>query len=76
MGVIVSLQVRFHDNRQVFHTSQDDRGVELAHVFERRCIIIDAAIVKMLKREKRMSIDNVVLKVWGWGQEFVGPPTH
>lgn len=42
---------------------KETTGTELAHALERRRSIIDSAIVKFLKREKKMSIDNVVLNV-------------
>ena len=63
-----SNKVRFHDVRvisksQVNLSSREERMVDLAHVFERRRAIIDAAIIRMLKREKEMSVDSVAVKV-------------
>ena len=42
---------------------EDLHCLDLAHVFERRRAIIDSSIVRMLKREKEMSVDCVVLLV-------------
>ncbi len=44
-------------------SSRGDRAVNLAHVFERRRAIMDAAIVRIMKKEKQMSVDNIALKV-------------
>ena len=37
--------------------------LDLAHLFERRRAIIDSAIIRNLKREKEMSLDNIANKV-------------
>ena len=36
---------------------------DLAHLFERRRGIIDSAIMRFLKKEKEMSLDNIANKV-------------
>ena len=43
--------------------SRRDRAVDLAHVFERRRAVMDSAIVRILKKEKQMSVDNIAHKV-------------
>ena len=65
-----SNKVRFHDVRlvnrnQVNLSSREERTVDLAHVFERRRAIIDSAIVRILKQEKEMSVDNIAFMVGG-----------
>ena len=65
-----SNKVRFHDVRlvnrnQVNVSSREERTVDLAHVFERRRAIIDSAIVRILKQEKEMSVDNIAFMVGG-----------
>ena len=37
--------------------------MDLAHVFERRRAIMDSAIVRILKQEKEMSVDNIAFMV-------------
>lgn len=61
-------RVRFHDVRLVArghasHPSREDRTIDLAHVFERRRAILDSAIVRILKKEKQMSMDNIAHRV-------------
>ena len=46
-------------------SSREERTVDLAHVFERRRAIIDSAIVRILKQEKEMSVDNIAFMVGG-----------
>lgn len=45
------------------HVTDGDHGnnkqVDLAHLFERRRNIIDAAIVRILKRDREASMDNI-----------------
>ena len=48
---------------KVSYSSLDDHSVELVHIFERRKSIIDAAIVRLLKREKEQTVDTVAMKV-------------
>ena len=60
--------VRFQDLRLVTRIvgdvpDQEERAVSLAHVFERRRAIIDSAIVRLLKKEKEMSVDNIAMQV-------------
>ena len=43
--------------------SREGRSINFAHVFERRRSIIDAAIVRMMKRNKEMSVDNIAIKI-------------
>lgn len=40
-----------------------DHTLDLAHVFERRRGIMDSAIMRLLKKEKEMSLDNIANKV-------------
>lgn len=40
-----------------------DHAHDLAHLFERRRAIIDSAIMRFLKKEKEMSLDNIANKV-------------
>ena len=40
-----------------------DHALDLAHLFERRRAIIDSAIMRFLKKEKEMSLDNIANKV-------------
>ena len=61
-------RVRFHDVRlaargHASHPSRADRTIDLAHVFERRRAILDSAIVRILKKEKQMSMDNIAHRV-------------
>ena len=63
-----SPQVQFHAIKLVSRSfmstvSREGRSVDLAHVFQRRRAIIDAAIVRTMKREKEMSVDNIAIKV-------------
>ena len=44
--------------------NRQGRSVDLAHVFERRRAIIDASIIRILKKEKITSVDNIALKAW------------
>ena len=44
-------------------SSREERTVDLAHVFERRRAIMDSAIVRILKQEKEMSVDNIAFMV-------------
>lgn len=37
--------------------------LDLAHLFERRRAIMDSAIVRLLKKEKEMSLDDIANKV-------------
>ena len=58
--------VRFRDVRLVNRNhlpTLEDRTADLAHIFERRRAIMDSAIVRMLKREKEMSVDTIAVKV-------------
>lgn len=60
--------VRFQDLQPVSRVvgdlpNQEERAVSLAHVFERRRAIIDSAIVRLLKKEKEMSVDNIAMQV-------------
>ncbi len=62
------LRVRIYDVRLVTRgqcptPSRTDRAVDLAHVFERRRAVMDSAIVRILKKEKQMSVDNIAHKV-------------
>ena len=43
--------------------NHEERAVGLAHVFERRRAIMDSSIVRLLKREKEMSVDNIAMQV-------------
>ena len=43
--------------------NHEDRAVGLAHVFERRRAIMDSAIVRLLKKEREMSVDNIAMQV-------------
>ena len=43
--------------------NHEERAVGLAHVFECRRAIMDSAIVRLLKREKEMSVDNIAMQV-------------
>ena len=60
---------RFHDVRLVGKSlgqpgqSREERSIDLAHVFERRRAIIDSAIVRVLKKEKTLSVDTMAVKV-------------
>lgn len=40
-----------------------DHAHDLVHLFERRRAIIDSAIMRFLKKEKEMSLDNIANKV-------------
>ena len=65
-----SNKVRFHEVRLVNKShmsipSREERTVDLAHVFERRRAIMDSAIVRILKQEKEMSVDNIAVTVSG-----------
>ena len=68
MYIRTSPQVQFHAVKLVSRSfmstvSREGRSVDLAHVFQRRRAIIDAAIVRTMKREKEMSVDNIAIKV-------------
>ena len=63
-----SNKVRFHDVRLVSKShgnlpSREERTMDLAHVFERRRAIMDSAIIRILKKEREMSVDNIAVKV-------------
>ena len=69
-----SHKVRIHDVRLISRGhpgsvggggAGEHRGADLLHIFERRRAIIDSAIVRILKREKEMSMDNMASKVGG-----------
>ena len=63
-----SNQVAFHEvkmvnrNRSTRHT-RAERIVDLAHILERRRTIMDAGIVRILKRDKEMTVNSLALKV-------------
>ena len=63
-----SNKVRFHEVRLINKShgnlpSREERTLDLAHVFERRRAIMDSAIIRILKREREMSMDNIAVKV-------------
>lgn len=45
------------------HLKMSDHTHDLTHLFERRRTIMDSAIIRYLKKEKEMSLDNIANKV-------------
>lgn len=66
-----SRSVRFGDVRVVGMNSRESsvRSKDIKEVLERRRGIIDAAIIKILKREKKKSLDSIASMVSGGGQK-------
>ena len=46
-------------NAQVAVGNHSNKQVDLSHLFERRRNIIDAAVVRILKRDREVSMDTI-----------------